>query len=129
MPTLALARPCNTHWMSWQKVSLAGRLTVVAGPNPPDETCFCSSRVQVLHWQVEAPFSDAGTHLHQDSDEVYVVMEGAVDLDIDRASVTVMAGEAVTVGAGVSHALVAVHHAARGLTIRGPAIDDKVITG
>lgn len=115
--------------MSWRKVSLEGRLTVVAGPNPPDESGFCSTRVQVLHWRVDEPFSDTNSHLHRESDEVYIVLEGAIDLDIEGSAVTVVVGEAVTVGAGVPHALVSVHFPARGLTIRGPSVDDKLITG
>lgn len=122
-------RCCETAHVSFQKVSLGDRLTVIAGPNPPDEKGFCSSRVQVLHWRIDEPFSDPGSHLHRESDEVYVVLEGAIDLDIEGSVITVAAGEAVTVGAGVSHSLVFVHSPARGLTIRGPAVDDKVITG
>lgn len=113
--------------MSFRKISLDGPLTVVAGPRPPSDDGFCSDRVQVLHWNVDGPFGDDGTHLHRASDEVYVVLEGSIELEIDGAPVEVAAGEAVTVGAGVPHALVAVHHPARGLTIRGPAINDKVV--
>jgi mannose-6-phosphate isomerase-like protein (cupin superfamily) len=114
--------------MSYRKISLEGRLTVIAAPQPPSDGGFCSDRLQVLHWRVDEPYGDDGTHLHQASDEVYVVLEGAIDVEIEGSRVTVTAGEAVTVGAGVPHALVAVHHPARGLTIRGPAIDDKVVT-
>ena len=119
---------CQTAEMSFSKISLEGRLTVIAGPQPPSDDGVCSDRLQVLHWRVDEPYGDGGTHLHQTSDEVYVVLEGAIDLEIDGAPITVAAGEAVTVGAGVSHALVAVQHPARGLTIRGPAINDKVVT-
>jgi mannose-6-phosphate isomerase-like protein (cupin superfamily) len=119
---------CQTAQMSFSKISLEGRLTVIAGPQPPSDDGFCSDRPQVLHWCVDEPYGDDGTHLHQTSDEVYVVLEGAIDLEIDGAPITVTAGEAVTVGAGVSHTLVAVQHPARGLTIRGPAINNKVVT-
>lgn len=88
-----------------------------------------SDRLQVLHWRVDEPFADDVTHLHRDSDEAYVVLEGTVELEVEGVRVVVPAGEAVTVGAGVPHALVAVRHPARGLTIRGPAGDDKVVTG
>ena len=120
---------CQTAEMSLTKTSLDGPLAVIAGPNPPADDCFCSDRVQVLHWRFAEPYCDNGSHLHQRSDEVYVVLEGAIDLDVDGVVTTVSAGEAATVGAGISHAMVAVHHPARGLTIRGPAVDDKVVTG
>lgn len=115
--------------MSFSKISLEGRLTVIAGPHPPSDAGFRSDRLQVLHWHVDEPYGDDGAHLHRTSDEVYVVLEGAIDVDVDGSRVTVAAGEALTVGAGVSHALVAVRYPARGLTIRGPAGSDKVATG
>lgn len=114
--------------MSFSKISLEGRLTVIVGPEPPSAAGFRSDRLQVLHWRVDEPYADDGTHLHRASDEVYVVLEGAIDVEIDGSRITVEAGEAVTVGAGVVHALVGVRHPARGLTIRGPAIGDKVVT-
>ncbi|GAA2239795.1 hypothetical protein GCM10010413_46860 [Promicromonospora sukumoe] len=120
---------CQTAVMSFSKISLEGRLTVIASPRPPSDDGFCSDRLQVLHWRVDEPFGDDGIHLHRASDEVYVVLEGAIDLDVDGSRITVAAGEAATVGAGVPHALVAVQYPARGLTIRGPAIDDKVVIG
>ena len=89
----------------------------------------CSGRLQVLHWRFDEPYSDDGTHLHRESDEVYVVLEGAIDLEADGSTVTVSAGERSRSARGVSHPLVAVQHPARGLTIRGPAINDKVVTG
>ncbi|MFE7507470.1 cupin domain-containing protein [Promicromonospora sp. NPDC057488] len=114
--------------MSYSRISLDGRLTVIAGPRPPSDDGFRSDRIQVLHWRVDEPFGDDGTHLHRTSDEVYVVIDGAIELEVDGSRITVAAGEAVTVGAGVPHALVAVQHPARGMTIRGPAADDKVVT-
>jgi len=114
--------------MSFSKISLEGRLTVVAGPRPPSDDGFRSDRLQVLHWHVDEPFADDGAHLHRTSDEVYVVLEGAIEVEVAGSRLTVAAGEAVSVGAGVPHALVAVRYPARGLTIRGPAADDKVVT-
>lgn len=113
--------------MSFRRISLDGRLTVIAAPHPPTDDGLPSDRLQVLHWRVDEPFADDVTHLHRDSDEAYVVLEGTVE--VEGVRVVVPAGEAVTVGAGVPHALVAVRHPARGLTIRGPAGDDKVVTG
>lgn len=109
-----------------RKVSLGPGLTVVSGPRPPSDDGFRSDRVQVLHWRIDQEYADNGTHLHRDSDEVYVVLEGAIDVVVDGRRLRVAAGEALAVGAGVSHALVAVEHPARGLTVRGPAVDDKV---
>lgn len=108
------------------KISLNGALTVVAGPDPPTPEGFRSTRVQVLHWQVDGPFSDPGPHLHEASDEVYVVLEGSIDVTVEGEKIRVGPAEALVVGAGVVHSLVAVQFPAKGLSIRGPSIGDKV---
>lgn len=86
---------------------------------------FTSSRVQVLHWRVDNDFSDPEPHLHEDSDEVYVVIDGSIDVQLEDGTVRVGPDEALVVGAGVVHSLIAVQHPARGLSIRGPSIGDK----
>lgn len=110
------------------KISLSEALTIVAGPNPPTPDGFRSTRVRVLHWRVDHDFSDPGPHLHEASDEVYVVLEGSVDIQVEDATIRVGPDEALVVGAGVVHSLIAVQHPARGLSIRGPSIDDKKLT-
>ncbi len=66
-----------------------------------------------------------GPHLHESSDEAYVVLEGSIDVRAEDDTVHVGPDEALVVGAGVVHALVAVDHPARGMTIPGPAIVDR----
>lgn len=107
------------------KISLGEALTVVSGPNPPTSDGFRSTRVQVLHWRVDHEFSDPGPHLHESSDEVYVVLDGSIDVQVEDDTIRVGPDEALVVGAGVVHSLVAVQHPARGLSIRGPSIGDK----
>lgn len=107
------------------KISLGDALTVVSGPNPPTSDGFRSTRVQVLHWRVDHEFSDPGPHLHESSDEVYVVLGGSIDVQVGEDRIRVGPDEALVVGAGVAHSLVAVQHPARGLSIRGPSIGDK----
>ncbi|GAB3917710.1 hypothetical protein GCM10011575_41640 [Microlunatus endophyticus] len=94
------------------KVSLGEALTVVSGPNPPTSDGFRSTRVQVLHWRVDREFSDPGPHLHESSDEVYVVLEGSIDVQVKNDTILVGPDEALVVGAGVVHSLVAVQHPA-----------------
>lgn len=107
------------------KISLGEPLTVVSGPNPPTPDGFRSTRVQVLHWRVDDDFSDPGPHLHESSDEVYVVLEGSIDIQLAEETIRVGSDEALVVGAGVVHSMIAVQHPARGLSIRGPSIGDK----
>ena len=109
------------------KVPLDGAFTVVSGPNPGTPEGFRSTRVQVLHWRLDHDFSDPGPHSHTASDEVYVVLDGSIDVVAGDERVRVGPSEALVVGAGVVHSLVAVQYPARGLTIRGPAIPDKQV--
>jgi 8-oxo-dGTP pyrophosphatase MutT (NUDIX family)/mannose-6-phosphate isomerase-like protein (cupin superfamily) len=110
---------------SIRRASLDQRLTVIAGREPPTPDGLRSNRVQVLHWRVDAPFADATPHLHTSSDEIYVVIAGSIDVEIDGHTHHVLANQSLAVPAGITHALTRVHYPARGLTIRGPAVDDK----
>ncbi len=105
--------------------ALGDGLTVICGPNPPDDNTLRSERLQVLHWRVDTPFTDPVAHRHTSSDEVYIVIDGILTLDIERRDGTVGPDRSCAVPAGVVHAVIAVHPPARGLTIRGPAIPDK----
>lgn len=117
---------CQTTAMTRvSKIGLDGALTVVSGRCPPTQDGFRSERVQVLHWQVDEEFHDPAPHYHRDSDEVYVVLDGSIDVVAGGDEIRVGPSEALTVGAGVVHSLVAVQYPARGLTIRGPSIQDK----
>lgn len=42
-------------------------------------------------------------HIHENSDEMFVVLSGVVYLDFDSKSVMLSAGESYTVPAGVAH--------------------------
>jgi mannose-6-phosphate isomerase-like protein (cupin superfamily) len=42
-------------------------------------------------------------HVHETSDEMFIVLSGVVYLDFDSSSVTLSAGESYTVQAGVAH--------------------------
>ena len=107
------------------KISLGEALTVVSGPNPPTLDGFRSARLQVLHWRDDHELSDPGPDLHESSDEVYVVLEGSIDVRVEDDTIRISSDEVLVVGAGVVHSLVAVQHPARGLSIRGPSIGDK----
>jgi len=62
--------------------ALGDGLTVLCGPNPPDDNTLRSERLQVLHWRVDTPFTDPVAHRHTSSDEVYIVIDGILTLDM-----------------------------------------------
>ncbi len=106
--------------------SLPTGLAFLAGPQPLDDLCFRSDRLQIRWTDSDTPWTDPGPHLHRDSDEVYIVLKGSIVLDIDGEQVTVAAGEVCFVPAGVYHAVVAVETPIQDFVIRSPAGQDKV---
>lgn len=117
---------CQTAAMTGAaKISLEGALTVVCGRQPTTTDGFRSERLQVLHWQLDENASDPAPHSHQASDEVYIVLSGSIDVVVEEDRIHVGPNEALVVGAGVVHAVVAVQYPARRLTVRGPSIPDK----
>jgi mannose-6-phosphate isomerase-like protein (cupin superfamily) len=105
--------------------ALPAGLAFLAGPQPPDKLCFRSDRLQIRWTDSDTPWTDPGQHLHRDSDEVYIVLDGVIVLDIEDEQLRVSAGEVCFVPAGVFHAVVAVETPIRNLVIRSPAGSDK----
>jgi mannose-6-phosphate isomerase-like protein (cupin superfamily) len=67
-------------------------------------------------------------HLHRESWETYVVLEGVKTLRVEEEMVTLRAGELLQVPPGVRHTLAGRQAPYRGFTLRVPALDhsDKV---
>ena len=99
---------------------------VLSGPNPPDHLGFQSDRIQILWNNSDQSWSDPGQHLHTNSDEVYLVLEGAIVFEVEDERFTIAAGEICLVPAGTFHAIVAVETPIKSLVIRAPASQDKV---
>ena len=72
------------------------------------------------------PWSDPGPHFHTDSDEMFVVLDGALLVAVDGEPVRIGAGEFCCFPAGLLHEIVAIETPLRTLMIRAPSIDDKV---
>lgn len=65
-------------------------------------------------------------HAHEESDEVYMVLEGAISLQIEDEITRVSAGEICFVPLGVFHAVTHVDVPYRGFVIRAPSVQDKI---
>jgi mannose-6-phosphate isomerase-like protein (cupin superfamily) len=99
---------------------LSGRIT-------PDNLAFQSESLQV--WYNDRPagtWADPGPHLHRQSDEMFVVLEGALLVSVHDENVRVGAGEFCCFPAGLLHELIAIETPLRTLMIRAPSVDDKV---
>ena len=88
---------------------------------------FRSESLQVwFNDRPSEPWSDPGPHFHRDSDEMFVVLDGALLVAVDGESVRVGAGEFCCFPAGLLHEIVAIETPLRTFMIRAPSIDDKV---
>lgn len=112
--------------ITYHKRALPESFAVLSGPFPPDDLAFKSDRIQILWNCSNAPWADPGQHLHTDSDEAYIVLSGALVLEIENERVTVASGEVCFVPAGVFHAVVEVYTPIKAFVIRSPATQDKV---
>lgn len=65
-------------------------------------------------------------HLHQDSWEIYTVLQGQKVLQVGEESIEINAGETLVVEPGTRHLVKAVHTPFEGFTFRTPLLDDKV---
>lgn len=65
-------------------------------------------------------------HAHEESDEVYMVLEGAITLQIEDESTTVSAGVICFVPVGIFHAVTNVDVPYQGFVIRAPSVQDKI---
>jgi mannose-6-phosphate isomerase-like protein (cupin superfamily) len=99
---------------------------VLCGPDPPDTLGFQSDRIQILWNNSNQAWTDPGQHLHTDSDEVYIVLKGAMVLEVEDEHLTVSAGEICFVSSGTFHAIISVETPIQSLVIRSPASQDKV---
>lgn len=64
-------------------------------------------------------------HQHVKSDEIYIVLKGAMIPEVEEERMTIAAGEVCFVPAGVFHAVIAVDVPMQGFVIRSPASQDK----
>jgi len=111
---------------AWRKRSLPQHFAVLGGPNPPDALGFMSDRIQVIWNSGDEPWKDPGQHHHTDSDEVFIVFKGSIELEVGDDRVIVGPSEMCFFPAGVLHGVVEVHTPVQALVIRSPAVHDKV---
>ncbi|MGI8403848.1 MAG: cupin domain-containing protein [Thermomicrobiales bacterium] len=108
------------------KRQLPDRFAVLSGPNPPDGLCFSSDNLQILWNNSDISWSDPRPHYHQESDEVFLVLRGSVDVEVGDDEVTIGPGEVCFFPAGTWHGIKKTHPPAQFLVVRAPTTADKV---
>jgi mannose-6-phosphate isomerase-like protein (cupin superfamily) len=105
---------------------LPAHSALLAGRSVPDDLAFRSELLQVWFNDRTEPWSDPGPHLHTESDELFIVLEGVLLVEVDGEQVRVGPGEFCCFPAGLLHQIVAIEPPIRTLMIRAPSVDDKV---
>jgi len=100
--------------------------TLLSGHTPRDSVGFTSEKLQIWYNNTDQPWADDGPHAHQQSDECFIVLKGALIVDVEGERRTIGAGEFCCFPAGVFHAVVGVQTPAETLMIRSPSVNDKV---
>jgi mannose-6-phosphate isomerase-like protein (cupin superfamily) len=80
----------------------------------------------VRHSATESPWSDHDLHAHALSDEIYLLLQGRLDLVVAGAPVALLPGEMLFVNAGVVHGVVGGVGPIEHFGFRAPALEDRV---
>jgi mannose-6-phosphate isomerase-like protein (cupin superfamily) len=98
----------------------------LAGREPPNPLGFRSDKLQIWYNNTNTPWKDDGLHAHTESDECFVVLKGALIVELEDKRVRVEAGEFCYFPIGLYHAVVEVETPCETLMIRAPSVNDKV---
>lgn len=119
-PTWRLALP-HVHHRKLPDCS-----ALLAGSQPPDDEAFVSDRLQIWLNRTDETWQDPAPHFHTESDEIFIVLKGALVVEVDGERIRIEADELVAFAAGVVHSVVAVEPPVESLMIRAPSVADKV---
>ena len=94
MPVIAITKAPEIPWRpGYRNFILAGK----------DQGVGCVAGMSVIE-----PGCGAPLHVHKASDEIFIVLEGALDMRLGDERVLVEANHTIAIPAGVPHAFVAV---------------------
>jgi len=107
---------------------LPNHSTLLSGHVPPDGTGFQSERLQIWYNNTDENWVGAGEepHVHTQSDECFIVLQGELVVDVEGERFTVGPREFCCFARGVYHAIAEVRPPVETLMIRAPSVDDKV---
>lgn len=112
---------------SWHHGRLPDHSTLLIGRKPPDDIGFPSDRLQIWYNNTIEARTDPAPHFHEDSDEVFIVLSGTLEVTVEGNTVTLGPREFCCFSVGVVHSVVAVFPPAETIMIRAPSINDKVL--
>jgi mannose-6-phosphate isomerase-like protein (cupin superfamily) len=100
--------------------------SLLMGREPPDADGFVSPHLQIWYNHTNHPWADPAPHAHLTSDECFIVLSGAIVVEVEGERVNIGPREYCCFPAGVYHAVVEVIPPVETLMIRAPSVEDKV---
>jgi mannose-6-phosphate isomerase-like protein (cupin superfamily) len=101
--------------------------TLLSGHTPPDKTGFRSEVLQMYYSKITEAWRDPmPPHAHQESDESFIVLQGALIVEVEGERFTIGPHEFCCFPRGVYHSIVEVSPPVEFLILRAPSKDDKV---
>ena len=102
--------------------------TLISGRAPRDENGFRSDSLQIWYNNTDANWAETPEqpHYHKESDEIFIVLKGALHVDVNGEIYRIGPREFCCFPAGEWHAIVNVEVPAETLMIRSPSVEDKV---
>ncbi len=103
---------------------------LLAGSRPADDAAFASKLLQIWFNRTDEAWRDPAPHYHTASDEAFIVLKGAIIVEVEGERIRVAEDELCAFPAGVMHSVVdvepPVESLIESLTIRAPSVSDKV---
>lgn len=100
--------------------------TLLSGNSPPDAVGFQSDQLQIWFNNTTEHWVDDRLHVHAESDECFIVLRGAITVDVEGKRFTIGAGEFCCFPRGIFHAVIGVEPPVESLMIRAPSVLDKM---
>jgi mannose-6-phosphate isomerase-like protein (cupin superfamily) len=108
---------------------LPGYSTLLSGSVPPDTVGFRSELLQIWYNHTAEAWRDAAPHMHQESDECFIVLQGSILVEVEGVRTMIGSREFCCFARGTYHAVVEVYPPVETLMIRAPSKADKHYQG
>ena len=100
---------------------------ILSGRGPvPDRYGFQSNALQVFYARSEESWEDERAHAHLEADECFLVLQGAVVVEVDGEEHVIGPREYAFFPRGVFHRIARVVPPVEAFMIRAPSVEDKV---
>lgn len=105
-----------------------GYSALLSGHTPRDEAGFRSNDLQVWYNNTEETWVETPEplHCHQKSDEMFIVLKGALHVEVDGVVYRIGQREFCCFPAGQWHSIVRVETPVETLMILAPSVNDKI---